>query len=83
MASTTDARMRYIQMRQAATMEDLDPNFIEGFRMKNEIEVSRMKNENTIIKEGYTGINKDNTWILYVCLAVVIVVLSFARKKLH
>jgi hypothetical protein len=82
MSSTTDLRRRYIQMRQAATIEDLDPNFIEGFRNR-EIEVSRMKNENTIIKEGYTGINKDNAWILYVCLAVVIVVLSFARKKLH
>ncbi len=82
MSSTTDLRRRYIQMRQAATIEDLDPNFIEGIRNR-EIEVSRMKNENTIIKEGYTGINKDNAWILYVCLAVVIVVLSFARKKLH
>ncbi len=58
-------------MQQAATSEDLDPNFIEGFIDSRKIAVI----------EGYKGINKENAWICYICLAVVIVILSFARFK--
>ncbi len=58
-------------MQQAATLEDLDPNFIEGF----------LDSRKNVIIEGYRGINKGNAWICYICLAVIIVILSFARFK--